>query len=102
MPCWTISTVKVDFGKIASPELLEQTLDSLGLNPQRNGNKIHFGRGEWINVQSGESLLQQGRDVAELKRAHSKTIVQTQAKRFGWQVKEVAENKFEIVRAQRL
>lgn len=102
MPCNTISKVQVDFGKLASPELLEQTLDALGLNPVRDGYKIHFGQGEWINIKSGQAQLQRGRDVADLKRAHSKTIVTTQAKRFGWQVKEVGENKFEIVKAQRL
>lgn len=105
MPCDTVSTVSVDLGKIADPKLLEQTLKDMGYSNavyHETRNEIYFGIGGRINVKTGASDLPLRTNVNEIKRNYSKTVLKTQAKRFGWQVKEQQDGTFEVVKARRL
>jgi hypothetical protein len=36
--------------------------------------------------------------VNEVKRAYSAQVVQASAKKFGWQIKEVAQYQYEVIR----
>lgn len=92
----------MDFGKVPSPELMAQTLKNEGLYQRQEGNRIYFGQNEWIDIKTGKAQFSQQRDMAQLKQAHTRTIIQTQAKRFGWGLKQVAENKYEMVKARQL
>lgn len=87
MPCDTIQTMSVNLGKV-DRELLAQALTQLGIT-------------RW--ELKGETLTVQGRRVSDelakqIKVAYSRQVVLSQAKRFGWTMKEVAANKWEVVR----
>lgn len=102
MPCDTVSTVSVDFGKIADPKLLEQSIKDLGYHTQINGDVLYVGYNSRINLKTGQAELESGLNVNTIKQNYSKTVLKTQAKRFGWQVKEAQNGTFEVVKARRL
>lgn len=104
MPCYTITTTNVELGKV-NHTLFLKTLIALGLNPQvsiRNGvTTIRLSTGETFNAATGMLTTNNPKPnerVAEIKRAYSHTIVQTQAKRMGWQVKQLDESRYEVIR----
>jgi hypothetical protein len=105
MPCNTIQTAVVELGK-AQPDLLLAALNRLGLSAVRHSDTIYFGRflngisdfdRECYDIKTGQLRLETTRDVAEIKRAYSHQVVQSQAKKFGWQMKQVGD-KYQVVR----
>jgi hypothetical protein len=86
MPCDTIRTVKVDIGKM-DPGLAAAALTALGWD----------GFARYSNAQ-----LILKRDVAnaeeQFKQAYSAEVVKSQAKKYGWQLKQTAPFKFEVVK----
>lgn len=97
MPCDSITTSVVDLGK-AQPDLLEAALNSLNLRARRDGHIVYFGWNESYDAQTGQLRVNSTRDVAEIKRAYSHQVVLSQAKKFGWQIKKVSENKYAVQR----
>lgn len=98
MPCWTEQQVTVNLGA-ASLEHLEQALKDLKLAPYRAGKTtLYFGNNESFNATTKELRVTAGRDVAEIKRAYSAAVVKSQAKRYGWTLKEVAPFKYEVTK----
>lgn len=98
MPCDTIQTVSVKFGTNTDRKLLEAAFRELGqpIYPSHSADFIMAGNG-WVNVRTGESKLPV--DVAEkIKAAYSRQVVLSQAKRYGWQMKETGPNKWQVVR----
>lgn len=94
MPCDSISTISIDLGKV-DPGLIQLALREMGLsNITQTGTRVYFGRGEYIDTATGQSQLAAGREVAEIKRAYSAQVVQATAKRFGWQIKQNAQDKY--------
>jgi len=103
MPCWTIQESKVQFSANTDRNLLTAALNAAGLKATLQGDAIKFSNGSY-NCKTHEFTFtglnqkQAVEKVAELKRAYSAQVVVSQAKRFGWQVKEVAQYQYEIVR----
>lgn len=100
MPCDTIQTSAVDLsamGKL-SPELLQAALADMGLRPFRQGDILRFGFSEWINIKTGQASLTTTRNVNEIKRAYSRQVVMSQAKRFGWTLTETKPGQFQAIR----
>lgn len=73
-----------------------EALVLMGVNPVAIGDLIHFGQNEWINTKTGQSQLQQWREAAEIKRAYSKQVVLTQAKKAGWQIKTNPKDQYQF------
>lgn len=101
MPCDTITTVSVELGKV-NPDLLFNSLKALGLNPIKwsDNGTIYFGPSsqEYHNPETGETKLAKGRNAAEIKRAYSAEIIKSQAKRYGWSLKETAPFQYTVVK----
>lgn len=104
MPCDTIQTVGVDLGKV-DPGLLTLALTELGLNPQKNGNRITFYGGSYDTTTKTATLSSSrmaGTNAEELtakiKRAYSAEVVKATAKRYGWQIKETEPYKFQVIK----
>jgi hypothetical protein len=84
MPCDTIRENKVQLTN-ANPEILREALASLGVTN--------------YTFAAGVVTTRQRLTANEINRAYSKTVLQTQAKRFGWSVKEEANRKFTLAKA---
>lgn len=97
MPCDRIQRTDVDLGKV-DPTLLAAALNALHLNAVHQGERIYFRNGSYQNG----TLTLQGVNVDErtatIKQAYSGQVVRSTAKKYGWQVKEVAQNKFQVVK----
>lgn len=98
MPCDTITTVQVELGKM-NADLLFSALKEMDLNPTRMINgMILFGDGEWHDPSKGETMLQTWRDASEIKRAYSAEIIKSQAKKYGWQLKQTGKYEFAVTK----
>jgi hypothetical protein len=90
----------VAFGKVSVPHLLD-ALTRLNLAPTDDGAVVRFRNGVFTKA-TGEITLRGTTDTsaftATLKQEYSTSIVLTQAKKYGWQVKEVAAHKWEVIR----
>jgi len=80
------------------PGLLMAALTALNLYPRQTGQMIYFGQGESYDTRTGQAQLAQGRDANEIKRTYSNEIVKSQARKFGWTLKQTAPFKYEIVK----
>jgi len=89
--------VAVNLAKM-NADLFMSALIELRMNPHERDGIIWFGASEWYNPKTGESVLRQNRDVNALKRAYSKQVVLSQAKRFGWGVKVENESQFVMMK----
>lgn len=100
MPCYTRQTSQVDLGKV-NAELFVKTLQEMGLNPvhDKDNQRILFGSNESLDLRTGKANLFWTRGVNQMKQAYSKQVVLSQAKRFGWGVKELPNNQFQLVKA---
>jgi len=93
MPCDTVRTIAVDFGKCNQTTLLA-ALTEQRLGPWTEGGLIYFGNGEWINTATGESRLASMRNVSELRAAYSTAVMKQTATRFGWKLKQTGPNQY--------
>ncbi len=97
MPCDQSRTIGVSLEK-CDATLMHDALAEMGLAPRRHGSLIYFGRGESIDTATGKAQLSAGRDIASIKQGYSRQVVKATAKRYGWQVKETEQNKFQIIK----
>lgn len=99
MPCYTIQTVSVNLGK-ANLDLLEQALKVLYPNTVYRSapNRIRFNNGESYDADTQELKIRSADGAKLIKRAYSAEVVKSQAKRFGWQIKETAPFQFEVLK----
>ena len=89
MPCDTVAIASIKLGAV-DPALLKLAMDGLEYGDWRlNGDKLVI-RGK----RASDAL------TASVKRAYSKQVVLSQAKRFGWAVKENAEGQLLIQKAR--
>jgi hypothetical protein len=99
MPCNTMQMTTVDIGKV-DHKIFMLAMANLGLNPRLQGDSIYFQNG--IYSIADKRLELRGSDIemrtAEMKRAYSGEVVKSTAKKFGWQVKELGANKFQVVK----
>jgi len=100
MPCDTLRTTTVDLGKV-DPTILTDALNRMGLNAQLSPNGyIRFDGGSYHRI-TGELTLSGSNTAArtsEIKQGYSAQVVRSQAKRFGWQVKETGKNQFQVIK----
>jgi len=95
MPCDTIQTSKVEFlAQSSDPTLLTEALQKLLFDvvalddrlvfrkPDQNG----YYRSGSYDRRSGRLELHSAWDVNDIKRAYSERIVESQARKFGWQL----------------
>ena len=85
MPCDTITTAEVEIGKL-DPKLLSDAMLFLGVVRYTYAN--------------GKLEMQSRNDVslAQVKVAYSRAVVLSQARKYGWKVKETQPNRFEVNR----
>ena len=104
MPCDSIRSTDIDLGK-SDGGLIHAALKEMGLNPQAytKGGIIYFNGGEFdtrdnVLTLRGSNVQERTR---ELKQAYSGEVVKSQAKRFGWALKQSNENKYEYTVTKR-
>lgn len=99
MPCDTITSVTLEL-KNANLDLLKKALEGLGymVNMTSQGLRFCTKYGPTFNYysQSGEFNAENLESAKAIKRAYTSQIVQNQANRFGWKVKSLSANKFQI------
>jgi deoxyribodipyrimidine photolyase-like uncharacterized protein len=108
MPCWTIQTNQIDFQKVDFQTFVD-SLKAAGhtvifqdaerqevqFRMKDSYDRITFKNG---NLSGAASERELQTSALALKQSYSRQVVQAQAKRFGWLTREIAPNKFEIVR----
>ena len=87
MPCNTIQTATINL-KAAQPELLKAALAALGITNYTYLNGVLTIPGRTTNA----SLTQQ------VNQQYGKAVVMSQAKKFGWQVKEISPFQYQITK----
>lgn len=110
MPCWTVQTSEVSLDAKTDINLLKVALTKLGfmISEYENGN-LYLSHSERINgsFQNGKLSLNYGSEqlaekysTSNIKVAYSEQVVRSQAKRFGFTVKQDAKNpnKFQLVK----
>ena len=88
MPCDTITTAEIKLSESTNPELLKLAMADLGVRSWAYSKGLLQ-----INRQAVSDEL-----IAKVKVAYSRQVVFSQAKKFGWQMKEVGQNKYQVVR----
>lgn len=101
MPCDTVQTVSVVFDKNTNPDLLFDALKTMGLNPHREGNIIHFGSGEFYNTKTCIMTTEPGRDISEIKKAMGVVAFRAMAKKYGWTLTPDPKKKNQFVMNKR-
>jgi|WetSurMetagenome_2_1015567.scaffolds.fasta_scaffold250179_3 hypothetical protein len=91
MPCYTISTIEIDAGKLQT-DLALAALAAMSLRPYTAQNTqqdptIYHSQGTY-NPQTGVATWRGIDRTADLKRAYSAEIIKSQAQRFGWNLKQ--------------
>ncbi len=95
MPCNTIQQSKVEFlPKNTDTSLLTQALERLGFEVAtlddrlvlRRPDTSGYYRSGSYEPKTGWLELSSGWDINEIKRAYSEHVVESQARRFGWQL----------------
>lgn len=87
MPCNTIQTATVELGKV-NTDLLRIALEGIGISNYQFQNGV-------LTIQ-GRTLP---RDLEmKVKQSYSRQVVMTQAKKFGWQLKEVKPFQYQITK----
>lgn len=90
MPCDTVQTSKVEWlATSTDTDLLMKGLTALGYDVEKRGNVIYFskyGRTGTFDKATGKLTLDSSWDGAEIKRAYSEQIVESQASKHGWKI----------------
>lgn len=99
MPCDQIRTVEVNVGKM-NVDLLAEGLRSTGQRVMLSGGIVYFDVGQY-DVKMGTVTARVGSEdevAAFVKRSYSRAVVLSQARKYGWQMKEVEPNKWEVTK----
>jgi hypothetical protein len=107
MPCDQIRTTTVDFGH-ANIQMLIKAMEKLGWKVHEQSENMFratkgqftttFRNGQFTTESSGYQDTSSAIDTSELKREVSRQSVSHAAQRFGWSIKQINENKFEVKR----
>jgi hypothetical protein len=101
MPCYTIQLTSIKWSQNTNIDALKQAIKTLyGFDAVLYSNNcLSFGyQGENFNPQTGVLTLNARRNEAELKRAYSTQVMLLQAKKYGWQVKQLDANKYQVMK----
>ena len=103
MPCYTSSTVEIDSGKM-NAGLAKDAFAAMGLNPRHERQGIIDHRKGSYNYQTGETVwrVQRGETAeqltAELKRAYSAEVIKSQARKYGWTLKQTSQYEYAVTK----
>jgi hypothetical protein len=91
MPCWTVQESKIEFlATNTDTELLATALERLGYAVARVPEGMWVLRKDGVSgsydPRTGRLELPQDCDVNEIRRAYSEQTVESQARKFGWQL----------------
>jgi hypothetical protein len=93
---------EVALGKGNDPDLLFAALTQMQLSPWRDKDQPHrifFGAsGEYIDTKTGQSQLSSYREQNEIRRSYSAQVIQSQARKFGWQLKKTGAYSYEVTK----
>lgn len=96
MPCYTITTVQVEWAHVKT-DILKRALETMGhrVTETANGLSWNYGRSSFVN---GRLTVSSESEVTSIKRAYGTETVKTQAKRFGWRIRELKDGQFEVTK----
>lgn len=108
MPCDTITTFTLDLGKVA-PSIIDEAIKLMGLagtHQQFSGTiagvqvsgKINAGQ---LDLRGSRYELDEAKTrqiVSEFKKSYSRAVLGRQASRFGWQVKQVGKDQYQVIK----
>lgn len=99
MPCWTVDTISVDF-QAKYIDLILEAARSIGLTPYVEGQTILMNDLLYIdlNNQTAKVADNDYRTLNKLKRAYSKAVIETVAKKKRWAVQTTGANKMRLRR----
>ena len=94
MPCYSIQKSKVQFAQSTDTTLFRDALRSLGFEVATSADRLLFWKAGpdgyrqsgSFDGNSGQLELPSVWDVNEIKRAYSQQVVESQARKFGWQI----------------
>lgn len=95
MPCDSIITNRVDLGKV-NLDLLTKAMTALGVSASQwryDGAQVIIQGARWAMSSSVANLTQ-----AQIKQAYSTEVVKHTAASKGWQLKQVAPNKYQVAK----
>jgi hypothetical protein len=101
MPCDRIITQSVDLTKCGDAELLKKAL--LCVCTMEYGRYYHVPTRTYVDVVGGVVTGNKntiGVIADEIKRAYSKQVILKTAKLQGWRVKDLGNNKLQVVKAR--
>ena len=102
MPCNSIITQSVDLERCSSAELLDKAITALGGHYDQYSKRHCVRDGDyWFYVVNGQVIGERGSvgQVADkIKRSYAKAAIKQAAARNGWNVKEVSENKLQVIK----
>jgi hypothetical protein len=87
MPCDTVQTAQVDIGKL-DPALADAAIKTLGLSGVSYSNGV-------LNIQGNQD---QAKITQRVRQAYGAEVVKSQASKFGWQLKQTGEFKYQVVK----
>lgn len=87
MPCDTIQTTRVDLGNV-DPGLISAAIKALGLSSNVS----------YVQDRLVIRGLPEAETTAQVKQAYGAEVVKSQAAKFGWQLKQTAPFKYEVVK----
>jgi hypothetical protein len=95
MPCNTIQQSKVEFLPTnTNTDLLTHALERLGFEVAKQDDRLillgrntygYYGSGSY-DVKTGRLELCSGWEINEIKRGYSEQVIESQARKFGWQL----------------
>lgn len=98
MPCDQVRAITVEFGVGTDLDLLTKAAEKLGYrvvrNQETNRLDLFDQYGSWQGVyEAGKLTLDEAR-INSMKKAYSTQVVESSARRFGWQTKKLEASKY--------
>jgi hypothetical protein len=87
MPCDTVQTARVELGNV-DKVLLGAAMAQLNLRNYSYQNGVLVIKGQRASAEL----------TSQVKRAYSSQVVQSQAKKFGWQMKQTGDMQWQVTR----
>ena len=103
MPCDSITTINLDI-KNADMAIMKKILENKGYTITIDNEKViafkgqgYYNRGSFVK-ETGKITMTGRADMTWLKPAYTQEFVQQKVRKFGWKVKQVSENKFQVIK----
>src|SRR5574343_1897907 len=101
MPCDTVQKSTVRFNFRTDRILLFTALEQMGERPVLQNGIIRFRSGSY-DCRTGQMAIsgygEESEKMNEVKRAYSAQVVQRQARRFGWRLKETGKYQYQVLK----